>query len=166
MTMRRKTIILLNLFLAVSLFCAVPTVFGEEYGALKGVKSAKALFDFRVGNPKSAAMQMDLIHNTYKDLKAMKKKPHFAVLFIGPSVKLVSKKREGFAPEDQKNLDAIAKTISAMSKDGIELEICLVAAKAFKVDPASVLPEIKKVPNGWISEIGYQAKGYSLVPAF
>jgi len=28
------------------------------------------------------------------------------------------------------------------------------------------LPEIKHVSNGWISLIGYQAKGYSLVPAY
>jgi intracellular sulfur oxidation DsrE/DsrF family protein len=87
-------------------------------------------------------------------------------VFIGPSVKLISKNREGFSPEDQKSLDEIANTISAMSKDGINLEICLVAAKVFNVDPASVLPEIKRVGNGWISMIGYQAQGYSLVPVY
>ena len=164
--MRKKIIILLNLFFAISLFCAVSTVFGEEYEALKGVKSARAIFDFRIGDPKSAALHMDLIYQTYKDLTAMKKNPHFAVVFIGPSVKLISKNREGFTPEDQKALDEIAKTISSMSKDGIKLEICLVAAKVFKVDPASILPEIKGVVNGWISEIGYQDQGYSLVPAY
>jgi intracellular sulfur oxidation DsrE/DsrF family protein len=96
----------------------------------------------------------------------MKKNPVFVVVFIGPSVKLISKNREGFSPEDQKYLDEIANTISAMSKDVINLEICLVAAKVFNVDPASVLPEIRRVGNGWISEIGYQAQGYSLVPVY
>jgi intracellular sulfur oxidation DsrE/DsrF family protein len=81
-------------------------------------------------------------------------------------VKLVSKDRESFSAQDRKTLDDLAKTISAMSKDGIRFEICLVAAKAFNVDPASVLPEIRKVPNGWISEIAYQARDYSLVPAY
>jgi len=96
----------------------------------------------------------------------MKKNPVFVLVFIGPSVKLISKNREGFSPEDQKSLDEIANTISAMSKDGINLEICLAAAKFFNVDPASVLPEIKRVGNGWISMIGYQAQGYSLVPVY
>jgi len=41
-----------------------------------------------------------------------------------------------------------------------------VAAKVFNVDPVSVLPEIKRVGNGWISMIGYQAQGYSLVPVY
>ena len=51
-----------------------------------------------------------------------------------------------------------------MTKDGITLEACLVAAKGFGVEPSSILPEIKQVGNGWISLIGYEAKGYSMVP--
>ena len=164
--MKRKIITLLNLFMAISLLCVIPTVSGEEDKAMKGIKSAKAVFDERESNPKSAALHLKLIHQTYKDLSAMKKTPVFVVVFIGPSVKLISKNTDGFPPEDQKSLNEIANTISAMSKDGIKLEICLVAAKVFNVDPASVLPEIKKEGNGWISVIGYQAQGYSLVPVY
>jgi len=164
--MKKKIITLLNLFIAISFLCIVSTVSGEEYKAMKGIKSAKAVFDEREGNPQSAALHLKVIHQTYKELATMKKNPVFVLLFIGPSVKLISKNREGFSPEDQKSLDEIANTISAMSKDGIKLEICLVAAKVFNVDPASVLPEINRVGNGWISEIGYQAQGYSLVPVY
>ena len=164
--MKRKIIILLNLFIAISLICVVSTVSGEEYKAMKGIESAKAVFDERESDPKSAALHLKVIHETFKELAAMKKSPVFVLVFIGPSVKLISKNREGFSPENQKSLDEIANTISAMSKDGIELEICLIAAKVFNVDAASVLPEIKRVGNGWISMIGYQAQGYSLVPVY
>jgi len=143
-----KTIILFTvcLFFSVSFLLVTSAA---EYEALKGVKSAKAVFDVRIGQPQSTALHLKLIHQTYKDLMTVYKKPE-----------------EGFTPEDQKSLDEIANTVSAMSKDGIRLEICMVAAKVFNVDPASVLPEIKKVENGWISIIGYQAQGYSLVPAY
>jgi intracellular sulfur oxidation DsrE/DsrF family protein len=161
--MKTKITGLLNLFIVISLLCVVSTVYGEEYESMKGIKAAKAVFDEREGNPKGAALQLKIIHQTYKELAAMKNDPVFVVIFIGPSVKLISKTREGFSPEDQKSLDEIANTITAMSKDGINLEICLVAAKMFNVDPASVLPEIKRVGNGWISMIGYQAQRYSLV---
>lgn len=164
--MKRNTITLLNLFIAISLLFAVPTVYGEEYEGLKDIKSAKAIFDERESNPKTAAMHLKLIHQTYKEFAKMKKDPVFVVVFIGPSVKLISKNREGFSPEDQKSIDEIANTISAMSKDGIKSEICLVAAKVFNVDPASVLPEIKRVGNGWISMTVYQTQGYSLVPVY
>jgi intracellular sulfur oxidation DsrE/DsrF family protein len=167
---REARIMSVSLFLSMCLlFAASSNVFAADYGdALKGVKSVKALFDLRIGSPKSAALHLKLIHQTYKDkdLLALDKNPAFVVVFIGPSVKLISKNREGFSPEDQATLAEIAATISEMSKDGIKLEICLVAAKVFGVDPATVLPEIKAVPNGWITEIGYQAQGYSLVPAY
>ncbi len=156
---------LLSMFL---LFLAVSNVSGEEYEALKGLKSVKAVFDVRVGAPKSAALLLKLIHQTFKDneITAVIKKPAFVVVFIGPSVKLISKNREGFSQEEHKILDEIAGTASEMSRDGIKLEICLFAAQVFGVDPASILPEIKHVPNGWISLIGYQGKGYSLVPVY
>ena len=60
----------------------------------------------------------------------------------------------------------IADTISKMSEDGIHLEVCLAAVEYFGVEPASIQSEIKQVGNGWISEIGYQAKGYTLVPVY
>lgn len=139
-----------------------------DYESLKGIESAKAVFDFRIANPKVAAVHLDLIHKMFRDqnLTINSKKPEIVVIFIGPAVKLVSNARTGFTPEEKKQLDAIAGIISDMAGDGIKLEICLVAAHLMRVDPASILPEVKKVGNGWISEIGYQHKGYALIPVF
>jgi intracellular sulfur oxidation DsrE/DsrF family protein len=138
----------------------------EQYAAMKGVDSVKAFFDMRDGVPKSAAVHMNLIYDTYKELTTMKKKPVFVVVFIGSAVKLISSNRSEFNQEDQKYLKEIAETISKMSKAGIRLEVCLTAAKYFGVDPASIQSEIIHVGNGWISEIGYQARGYQLVPVY
>jgi intracellular sulfur oxidation DsrE/DsrF family protein len=138
----------------------------EEYQALKGVKTAKAVFDIRMSDPKGTALHLKVIQQTFKDLIAEKKSPDFVLIFIGPSIKLVSTDRKSFAPEDQQALDEIAGSISQMSKDGIRLELCLVAAKFAGVDPSTVLKEIITVGNGWVSEIGYQAQGYSLVPVY
>jgi intracellular sulfur oxidation DsrE/DsrF family protein len=141
---------------------------GGEYESMKGVYAVKAVFDMRAGSPKSAALLLDLIHQTYRDknIAGITSEPAFTVVFIGPSVKLISKNRDGFSPEDQKSLEEIARTVSRMSEDGIKLEICLFAADLFGVDHASILPEVKQVPNGFISVIAYQAKGFALVPVY
>ena len=140
--------------------------FSEEYGILKGLKSVKAVFNFEMGNPQSALINLKLIHQTYKDesIRKVSKHPDFVVIFLGPAVKLVSKNKGAFTAEDQKILDEFASTVSAMAKDGIKLEICMFAVKVFGVESSSILPEIRQVGNGWISLIGYEAKGYSLVP--
>jgi intracellular sulfur oxidation DsrE/DsrF family protein len=138
----------------------------EEYDAMKGVDSAHVFFDMRDGIPKIAAVHMKLIHDTYEQLAAMKKKPVFVVVFMGSAIKLISSNRCAFSSEENKYLDEIAGTVSRMSQAGIRIEACLAAAKYFEVDPTSIQSEIKHVPNGWISEIGYQARGYQLVPVY
>lgn len=158
---------ILSVFLTIFLLTVTAgNIFGEEYSALRGVKSVKAVFDFELGNPQSALVHLQVIHQTFKDknLWVGKKKPDIVVVFIGPSVKLVSQNRVGFSADDQKILGEYAGTISAMAKDGVKFEICLIAVRFAGVEPSSILPEINQVGNGWISLIGYQARGYSLVP--
>jgi intracellular sulfur oxidation DsrE/DsrF family protein len=143
-------------------------VFAGDYEALKDQKSVKAVFDIRNNNPDVTAMYLRLIHQTYKDKNILEvsQTPVFVLVFIGPPVKFVSKNLEGFSPEEKKTLAEIAALISAMSKDGIKLEICMLAARAFSVDPKSILPEITQINNGYISLIGYQGRGFSLVPVY
>jgi intracellular sulfur oxidation DsrE/DsrF family protein len=167
--MERKSRVIVSIVIAsVFIPAVVGSAFAAAYESLAGQKSVKAIFDVRVSSAKSAALQIKVIHETYKDqgIRAVSKKPSFVVAFMGPSVKLLSKDRQGFSAEDQKSMDEIAQTVQAMAKDGIKLEICDFASKVFGVDPASILPEIKHVPNGWVSVIGYQARGYSLVPVY
>jgi intracellular sulfur oxidation DsrE/DsrF family protein len=166
---RESTAIIGSLFILILLIVlASVTAHGEEHGVLKDMKSVKAVFDVRAGNPKSVALQLDLILQTSMDktIREVTQEPEFTVVFLGPSVKLISTQVEGFSPEEKETLSKIANTVSELSKAGIGLEICLVATSIFGVDPGTVLPEIKQVNNGWISLIGYQAKGYSLIPVY
>lgn len=164
----------LGLFLSVCLFAGrvspvhAAEMKAEGYKSLQGVKHVNAVFDFRISDPKSAALHLDVMLQTCKDkaLQMGKKKPAFAVVFSGASVKLLSTKREGVAAEDAKILDDIAGKLAAMEKEGIRLEVCRIALKVFGIDPASVLPELHKVGNGYVSLIGYEAQGYSSVPVF
>jgi intracellular sulfur oxidation DsrE/DsrF family protein len=155
-------------FLAASflVLSSISYTFAEEYDAMKGVNSVNVMFDMRDGNPQTAVIHLNLIYDTYKELVAMKKNPVFVVVFMASAVKLISNDHSGFKAEEQKSLKEIAGIISMMSKAGVRVEVCLFAAKVFGVEPASILPEIERVGNGWISEIGYQARRYSLVPVY
>ena len=168
MKKRTKSTILALIFLAGLLSTTTVSFAGQEGDALDGLKSVKAIFDFRLGDMKATALFLGAIHETYKgkDIAAVTEKPEFRVVFLGPAVKLITNKREGVSPEDHKVLDAIRDRISAMAKDGIKLEICLFAARLFNVDPTTVYSDIRQIENGVVSLIGYQAKGFSLVPLY
>jgi intracellular sulfur oxidation DsrE/DsrF family protein len=159
--------VMAGLLLPICLILMVPaTGSAGEYASVKGHRSIKAVFDFELGNPQSALLHLNVIRKTFKDktMWVASKKPEIVVVFIGPSVKLVSTNRDAFSQEDRKILDEYASVMSEMTKDGIKFEICLIAVKAAGVDPTSILPAITQVGNGWISLIRYQAAGYSLVP--
>jgi hypothetical protein len=70
----------------------------------------------------------------------------------------VSKNLEGFSPEEKKTLVEMASLVSAMAKDGIRFEICMIAARAFGVDSKSILPKINQIHSGYISLIGYRVE--------
>ena len=50
-----------------------------------------------------------------------------------------------------------------MKKEGVKLEVCIYAVKVLGLDPATIMPEIDQVGNGFISVAGYQAQGYTVV---
>jgi len=50
-----------------------------------------------------------------------------------------------------------------LKKDGAKLDVCDYALKVMGVDPATIMPEVDHVGNGFVSVVGYQAQGYSVV---
>lgn len=168
--MNSKSIIILTFAITLFLLTPVLSVSGpaHDYAALKGVSTANAVFDFRDGIPESALIHLSLIHQTYKDrsIQDIGGKPHFVVVFMDNSVKFLSSNRDSFTQEERKIIEKFDKVLSAMAEDGIRLEICMFAADFYNVDPESITPVVERVPNGWISSIGYQAQGYVLVPVF
>jgi len=162
----RKKTIAMSLVAFFLVLTGLSFAWAEQYDVMKGINSVNVIFDMRDGNPQTAVIHLNLIHDAYKELFAMNKDPIFRVVFMGSAVRLISSDHRGFNAEEQKSLKEIADTISKMSRDGIFFEACLASVNYFGVDPASILLGIEQVSNGWISEIAYQARGYSLVPVY
>ena len=141
---------------------------GQQYAALEGVTSVRAVYDLRTATPERTARYLDLMHQLLTDdsFTAITERPDFAVVVCGAAITHISKNRDGFSVEDQDALNQIAETVAAMAADGITVEACLYVARRLGVDPGSFLSGVNPVGNGWISLIGYQTKGYSLVPVY
>ena len=143
---------------------ASPAV-SEEYYALNGVKKVKAVFDVSMESPQFAPIVFWAVRNVYDDesVRMLPESPEVAVVFHGAAVKLISTDRNGYSDEEKKSLDEFAGMIRQMKQDGVKLEVCKYAVKVLGVNPESILPEIDQVGNGFISVVGYQAQGYSVV---
>ena len=159
-----------NLFIIpiMALFLAlqVSTVVAGDYdNALKDVKGVKVLFNVSLGNPVFSNVVFWAVRDVYQNeaVKTLPEKPKVAVVFHGPAVKLLSSDLSGFDKKDYGEIEKFQNTLRQMKKDGVILEVCMYAAKVMGVDPATIMPEIDQVGNGFVSVAGYQAQGFSVV---
>jgi intracellular sulfur oxidation DsrE/DsrF family protein len=133
--------------------------------ALKDVKGVNVVFNVSPGSPAFANTVFWAVRNVYQDeaVSSLPEKTQVAIVFHGPIVKLLSSERSGFDKKDNAEIDKFQDTLRQMKKEGVKLEVCLYAAKVLGIDPATLMPEIDQVGNGFISVAGYQAQGYTVV---
>lgn len=154
------------LFMAFFLALQVtPAVAGGYDNALKDVKGVKVVFNVGLGDPAFANTVFWAVKNVYQDeaVRGLPEKPLAVIVFHGPAVRLLSSDRSGFKEKDYAEIDKFQSTLREMKKEGVKMEVCLYAVKVMGLKPATLMPEIDQVGNGFISVAGYQAQGYSVV---
>lgn len=163
-TFRKALACLTLVFAAVG--AGTPYVYAASYASLEGVDGLDVAYDFRLTDPQTAALFLQLIHETWldRDVQDMEEPGKFVVVVNGGAVRLIAGNQPGSSAEDQMYLGQIAERIARMVEDGIRFEGCLKAAEIFGVDHNRFVAEINKVNNAWISIAGYQANDYSAIP--
>ena len=151
------------------LCCFQSIAAAEEYKnsrALRQVTVAKAYFDVTSGSPGKLVNQLGFIDKAYDQLAKAGLKPQFVLGFHGAASAYVTKGSEDYVTSDEEI--AAKKKVQAwvqrFKAKGIVMEQCMLAAEVYEIDPEDILPEIDRVKNGYVSTIGYQAKGYAPVP--
>jgi len=144
-------------------FCANAEEYTDQ-ASLKGMSSAKAFFDVNVGEPARLILRLRLINRTFEDLNESGVKPQFIVGFRSGATRLVTGDEFYYEETELPSKKKIVSWIKNLKSNGIVMEQCAIAAELNEVDADDILPEIKVVRNGYISLIGYQSKGYAVVP--
>jgi intracellular sulfur oxidation DsrE/DsrF family protein len=138
----------------------------NDHQALSGLSEAKAVFLVSVNNPGRVDHVLRVIGMTEKGLREQHVTPHLIVVFVGPDVAFLTRDRRGISYMDQRAVAGIQKQIGQLHKAGIGFQACGIAMKGMDVTPDMLIPGVQAVGNGYISAIGYEAKGYSLVPVY
>lgn len=155
---------LTTLLFATSAPIAAHAAIPDDRSALQGVKSGKGIFDINITDVEKLPLYLQVIKETDDGLKKQGVKPDLIVVFRGGAVRFVSSSRTEFSPEQTVSLGNADALLQELVKRGVRFEVCAVATRLFKVDNASILPDVKVVGNTFISLIGYQAKGYAIIP--
>lgn len=154
---------LLLLLMPVAVQAAKP----DDAYALRGVESGKVAWDITIDDPRKLQVFLGVIEETYDDLKRQGVEPDMVFTFHGPVLNLISTDRADVPLELEAEYDKIAEQLrSLLGKPGVRMEACSIAARLMGLDAAKFLPGIHTVGNTFVSQIGYQAKGYALIPIY
>ena len=164
----RKTLLASLIAIAVATVAhfGLAKVANADYkNALNGVTQVKAVFGVSQPSAFTSNLVFWAVRNVYQDntVKGLSKPPKVAVVFHGPAVRLLSTDKKHYKRQNQSEVAKFQETLRQMKADGVNIEVCEYALKVLKVDPKTVIPEIDRVGNGFVSIAGYQAQGYEVV---
>ena len=133
--------------------------------ALEGVTAGKVAWDINMGNPRALLVNLRVIDETYEDLKRQGVEPDMIFTFRGPSARLVSTARTDVPLDEEAVYDEIAEQIKALlAKPNVRMEVCSITTRLAGIDNETLLPGVELVGNTFVSQIGYQSKGYATIP--
>ena len=138
----------------------------HDADALSGLKSAKAVYDIRTSKPKALLFMLKVIETTEKGMKEQGVEPDFVLSFRGGTLPLLTRDPETENVAEKAILTEVRERLGELKDRGMALEACNVAAGIFKVKQADLADDLTMVGNSLISLIGYQSKGYALVPMY
>ena len=128
--------------------------------ALSGLTSVRAIYDVRTKDEKALQFIFTVIRDTYDETVQQDVKARYVASMRGPTVKLLVRGRQGDAELQEKTVALIKE----LNQRGIRLEACGYALNLFGVEPEDLYDGVATVGNSLNSLIGYQIKGYSLIP--
>lgn len=148
----------------------VPMVQAEEYhdqAALSGITETKVIYDMRKANPQMMLVYLRIIEQEHDAFKKNNINAHERMIFIADAVKYITTKPSAEVEMEYGDLlPQIRQQITRLLELGVKMEVCSMATAAFGVDNATLVPGMTLVRSGFMSLIGWQQKGYQLVPIY
>ena len=139
----------------------------SDADALNNVTEGKVVWDITIGKPSKLLVYLKVIEETYDDLVRQNVTPEMVFAFRGPAMKLISSQPSDSELDNEQAHEQVLETLVSLSqRPGVSMESCSVAARLLNIDNQSIMTEIKPVGNTFVSLIGYQHKGYALIPVY
>lgn len=135
--------------------------------AIGDLEQVRAIYDVRKSSANALDSYLKAIVTNIENLEKEGVRSDLVMVFISHSVKFINTEptletQADYGPA----LESIAQTIASLQAMGVRMEACNGATTAFNVDNDTLLPGIEPVRSGFISLMGYQNRGYALVPVY
>jgi intracellular sulfur oxidation DsrE/DsrF family protein len=136
----------------------------DNGSALKGLKTARVYFDVSLKDDNLLVFRMELLDKTIKQMEDAGLEVSSVVGFRGGASRFITKDDHYVLEEEISNKKKIQEWVKQFSERGIVIEQCSIAADINDIPHNDFMEEVTVVGNGYISLVGYQAQGFSVVP--
>jgi intracellular sulfur oxidation DsrE/DsrF family protein len=159
------TLSLLSTLLTLLLLSSARAEKPNDADALEGIETGKVIWDITLSKPSRLLFVMKVIDETYDDLVKQDVTPDMVFTFHGRVLKLLSSQTLELDLDEEVALEKLLALIQNLSsKPGVKMESCSVASRILGIDNSTIISGVKPVGNTFVSMIGYQQKGYALIP--
>ena len=135
--------------------------------ALRDINEGKVVWDVNVGSPGKLLKLLKVMEETYDDLVRQGANPDMILAFRGPVVKLISSESLDLPLDEEEAHEEVLNLLRTFrQKPGVKMESCSVSTRMLGIDDDTIMAEVKPVGNTFVSLIGYQKKGYALIPIY
>jgi len=166
MSVFRKLLLIMLITLTAPALVAAATESPDDAAALAQLSTGKAIFDISTKEAGRLLFTLKVIEETENSMKAQGVTPDFVLSFRGGSLPLLREKPETANDAELAMLSEVRERLAEMRERGMVLEACNIAAGLFKMTGKDLDPALHMVGNALISLVGYQSKGYALVPMY
>ena len=128
--------------------------------AFSGLTSTRSIYDVRSNDEKKLQFIFKVIRDTYDEATQQGVKQTTLDSMRGQTVRSLDRVRQGDKVLQQETVGLI----NDLAQRNIRLEACGYALNLFGVEPEDLYADIHAVGNSLNSLVGYQTKGYALVP--
>jgi len=166
--MKIQSLVTLCLSLIISTLLLLSTAHADkpnDADALEGIDTGKVIWDITLSNPSRLLLVMKVIDETYHDLVKQDVTPDMVFTFHGRVLRLLSSQPLDLDLDEEAALEELLVLVQEMSnKPGVKMESCSIASRLLGIDNSTIISAVKPVGNTFVSMIGYQQKGYALIP--
>ena len=130
-----------------------------------GAKEAKVAFDFTDAATGPLIVKLETVEVTRKQLVDAGYTPRMVMTFRGQASYYTQTDLSLVKDTDRADTLKIQSLIRQLQKSGAveRVEQCNIPLAPRKIQAANLMPEVKLVPNGWISLVDYQRRGYAYI---
>jgi intracellular sulfur oxidation DsrE/DsrF family protein len=157
----KKSICLLALILTFAISAYATENLSDS---ITGLNSVKAVIDLNQGKANLLDLRLNFIKKTFEHIKLAGGKPDFIVAVRGGASAFMTYSDKHIDSSDAGLKKIMHQKIKEMKNMGIRFQQCEIAMTLLKIEPSDIISEIEIVKNGYVTLIGYQNKGYALLP--